>query len=258
MKKFKSFIKHNMKKLYIGTLIMLMSLSVFTVPVHAMGDMPSIEYWKDGVAYTADNQLLSAGYAYDLWNTGDKYVLLDENSMEISRSATRVVEDKKPVSNEKRWVEFKAKVPEGLNYNINIMLADENFNTYEFVLYPINDFTHREQLPCGTYTTHYCMVWNDLKNEFPLSFPETIAVEEGSKAAAPYHIDSLWDKEDYQLIDTDKTEEDVVEDMQNENIMQEPVKENNVVGKIILVVIVSLLGIAGVAVHYIYKKTNEE
>ena len=257
MKNVKLFLKQNTKNIFISLLLLIMTLSVFVVPVHAMGDMPSIEYWKDGVAYTADNQLLSAGYAYDLWSEGDKYVLLDENSMEISRSATRVVEDKKPVSDEIRWVEFKANVPEGLNYNINVMLADENFNTYEFVLYPINDFIHREQIPCGTYTTHYCMVWNDVKNEYPLSYPDTITVDEGSRAATAYHIESLWDK-DYEMIDTEKTQEEVIEDMQKENIIEEPIKEGLSLGQIIIFAVLGIFGVAGIVIYIMYKKTNEE
>lgn len=243
------------KKLLKALIFTTLFCMLFSINTYAAIDMPTIEYWKDGMAYTADNVMITDCIAYDIQSSDNVAFKFNKDGSTADMIKMEDLEAylKQENENAEVWCEFKAEVPEDFSANINIQLIDDLGNTYDFVLYEINDYVLNIKLPFGHYISNYCMAYQDYKSEYPFMFPEEITIDKNGTAAYSYEVKALWNNEGESELITKADNVEISESEQEVAVEETNTKEFNVsamIGIILLSVLtIGLVVTAGVLIY---------
>lgn len=71
---------------------------------------------------------------------------------------------------EKGWLAAEATVPENFVSDVYVSVADKDGNEYQLMLYAVNDYLDRKELPVGEYVITGAGVMHDLTNKFPITY----------------------------------------------------------------------------------------
>lgn len=142
--------------------IILLQISVFAEP-----QTQYIEYWKNGMAYNSRNEIITDCVAYDyLTNNTDKFVRLNAEGKEAARAAVpnELTEDSGQVMG---TVELSADVPDNISNAVEVVLWDNNKNSYTLTAYRDNNYIAYANIPIGTYSIFSAGIKGDFKGEYP-------------------------------------------------------------------------------------------
>lgn len=172
---------------------------------------------------------------------------------------------------EKGWLAAEAEVPENFVSDIYVSVADKNGNEYQLMLYSVNNYLDRKEVPVGEYVITGAGVMNDLTNKFPITYKnksDTVTVAAKTSASLiQIKVDSSEKEEAVTQVQTNQNNEDIVVSQKTteeaidriEQVTTAPSQTTEmadkagrqVISSIIVTLIVIVISIAGVI---IYKK----
>lgn len=172
---------------------------------------------------------------------------------------------------EKGWLAAEAEVPENFVSDIYVSVADKNGNEYQLMLYSVNNYLDRKEVPVGEYVITGAGVMNDLTNKFPITYKnksDTVTVAAKTSASLiQIKVDSSEKEEAATQVQTKQNNEDIVVSQKTteeaidriEQVTTAPSQTTEMADKagrqfissIIVTLIVIVISIAGVI---IYKK----
>lgn len=157
---------------------MLLHISAF-----AEQQLPYIESWRDGAAYTSNNSIISDCVAYDyLSDNTDKFVKLDAEGKETARASDPdMLADN--VEQGAGTVTVVVTMPNKIDNAVDIILCDENGREFSLTAYKDNNYIAYANIPQGTYTICSANIKNDYKGEYPAKWDADQIVLEPSGAA---------------------------------------------------------------------------
>lgn len=166
------------KSIYCSLVItILIQISVFAEP-----QLQYIEYWKNGTAYNSRNEVITSSTAYDyLTNNNDKFVKLNAEGKESARAAVpdELADNAVQIMG---TAELSAVVPDGISNAVEVVLWDNNENSYTLTAYKDNNYIAYANIPSGTYSVFSAGIKDDFKGEYPAKCDKNKIVIEPSAA----------------------------------------------------------------------------
>lgn len=220
-------------------IILFLCLIVFMViPVYADLQMPQIYSWEEETARDFNGNLISDCWAYDPSQETEKFVKLD--------SEGHIIEKKETFEEEQStgWIEVEAILPEELK-GYDVVVGITGPDSYQIILYGINDHKARQEVLTGTYKIETAMISGDYKGEYPATFPDEIEVYENSTAA---------------VLKTDFTKEEIEEPETTIQETPDPVIEEETPEKsisILQIIVISIFVLIIIGGIYIFKKIRD-
>lgn len=208
------------------------------IPVYADLQMPQIYSWEEETARDFNGNLISDCWAYDPSQETEKFVKLD--------SEGHIIEKKETFEEEQStgWIEVEAILPEELK-GYDVVVGITGPDSYQIILYGINDHKARQEVLTGTYKIETAMISGDYKGEYPATFPDEIEVYENSTAA---------------VLKTDFTKEEIEEPETTIQETPDPVIEEETPEKsisILQIIVISIFVLIIIGGIYIFKKIRD-
>lgn len=174
------------RKLFkISFLMALIFTMLLQTTIFAEVQLPYIEVWHDGTAYTSSNNVISNCIAYDyLSDDTDKFVKLDANGKETVRASDPdMLADNSSQKNVTGTVTIAITMPDKIDNAVDIVLCDESGKEFSLTAYKDNNYITYANIPPGTYTMCSASIRNDYKGEYPAKWDTNQIILEPSGAA---------------------------------------------------------------------------
>lgn len=217
----------------ISFLMALIFTMLLQTPIFAEAQLPYIEVWHEGTAYTLSNSVISNCIAYDyLSDDTDKFVKLDANGKETARASDPdMLADNSGQENGTGTVTIAITMPDKIDNAVDIVLCDESGREVSLTAYKDNNYIAYVNIPPGTYTMCSAGIRNDYKGEYPAKWDTDQVILEPSGAAKVNITISgkqdLTDPDTYKNINVSGNYDNISDDKENQFVSPSPAIDDN-------------------------------